>query len=318
MGKSAKCIRMLQLLAARGSMSREELAWELHTNVRNITEYRRELEEAGYRIESTTGRYGGYQLMSTAYIPMLKLNMEEQKALLDAQGYLCAHADFLSMDTFTAAMDKIRVQLKHTNVDDIYMQEQLPHMEDAVRAWIRICEEAISSSLTVALEYKGAKDTNVKKLMIHPYEILHYQSAYYCLAYSLSAKDFRFFKFSRERMKHVSLMDRHFTRDRDFRVKDHVGALGIMKGDLHELEILISGYPALLAAEKEIGLQPQMRWQDEDTLYIKTVMEGKMNVISLLLSMGAHVKVLSPDYLKEELRAVICKMYEIYAEEEHL
>ncbi len=61
-----------------------------------------------------------------------------------------------------------------------------------------------------------------------------------------------------------------------------------------------------------------MRWQDEDTLYIKTVMEGKMNVISLLLSMGAHVKVLSPDYLKEELCAVICKMYEIYAEEEHL
>ena len=59
MGKSANCIRMLLLLKARGFLTKEELAQLLETNIRNISEYRKELEEAGYRIESTTGKYGG-------------------------------------------------------------------------------------------------------------------------------------------------------------------------------------------------------------------------------------------------------------------
>ena len=55
MKRCAACIRMLQLLRSRGFMTREELAQELDTNVRNILEYRKELEEAGYVIEGTTG-----------------------------------------------------------------------------------------------------------------------------------------------------------------------------------------------------------------------------------------------------------------------
>ena len=57
MKRCAACIRMLQLLRSRGFMTREELARELDTNVRNILEYRKELEEAGYVIEGTTGKY---------------------------------------------------------------------------------------------------------------------------------------------------------------------------------------------------------------------------------------------------------------------
>ena len=46
MGKSANCIRMLLLLKARGFLTKEELAQLLETNIRNISEYRKELEEA--------------------------------------------------------------------------------------------------------------------------------------------------------------------------------------------------------------------------------------------------------------------------------
>ena len=58
MKRCAACIRMLQLLRSSGFMTREQLAAELDTNVRNILEYRKELEEACYVIEGTTGKYG--------------------------------------------------------------------------------------------------------------------------------------------------------------------------------------------------------------------------------------------------------------------
>lgn len=310
MNRSAYCIQMLQLLKARGLMSKEELAKELHTNKRNLVEYRKELEAAGYRIESTTGPYGGYQLASGCYLPVLNLNEDEQRALSDAQNYLAVQPDFLSTNDFIHAMDKIKAQLHKVDSDNIYMHRGESLIDEKTRSWIRLCEQAIAHRQVVQLEYKGMKDTKPKTIQIHPYEILHYQAAYYCLAYSLSAKDYRNYKFSKERMKQVTLVNQFFTRDCDFDVKDHIGALGLIKGDLHEFEILIQGPQAILAAEQEIGLHPQMHWKDENTLYLKTIMEGKLNVISFLLSLGNQLEILSPLYLQEEIRTIVCEMYE--------
>lgn len=310
MGKSAKCIKMLMLLHGHGIVQREELATALDTNIRNLVEYRKELEEAGYQIESITGRYGGYRLDSNCSLPVLKLTSHEQEALLHGEKYLQVQSDFLSMQEFHTAMDKIRMQMQKTEVDNIYLQEYEQIFYEDIRQWILLCEKAIQSQQVMEIFYKGMKDKEPKTITIHPYEILHYQSAYYCLAYSLSAKDFRNFKFSRERMKGLRCIGSHFTRDFDFDVKAHVGMLGLMKDDLHEFEILVTGSQALLVAEKNLGLHPQMKWMDETTIYMKTIMEGKMNVHSFLLSLGSQVTILSPVYLQEEIKHIILEMYE--------
>ena len=70
MNRTALCIRMLALLKVRGRMRIDEIAEALETNPRNVREFRKELEIAGYPIIQTTGRYGGYQLDTSA----VKLN----------------------------------------------------------------------------------------------------------------------------------------------------------------------------------------------------------------------------------------------------
>ena len=62
MSRCAKCIKMLILLSENGKMSSIELAQELQTNVRNIREYRKELEEAVFQFQSKTGSKGGIEL----------------------------------------------------------------------------------------------------------------------------------------------------------------------------------------------------------------------------------------------------------------
>ena len=66
----------------------------LETNIRNISEYRKELEEAGYRIESTTGKYGGYRLLPNSLFPVVSLRKDELQAVKEAQSYLKSHGDF--------------------------------------------------------------------------------------------------------------------------------------------------------------------------------------------------------------------------------
>ena len=73
MNRTALCIRMLQLLKVRGRMRIDEIAQALEINPRNVREFRKELETAGYSILQTTGRYGGYQLDAAALLPAAAL-----------------------------------------------------------------------------------------------------------------------------------------------------------------------------------------------------------------------------------------------------
>lgn len=58
MNRAALCIKMLKILKSRDIVSTAELAELLKTNPRNIREFRKELEAAGYHIEEKRGRYG--------------------------------------------------------------------------------------------------------------------------------------------------------------------------------------------------------------------------------------------------------------------
>ena len=80
MGKTAKCIEMLQILAGGKKYKNSELADRLNVNVRNITEYRKELQECGYAFESTPGKYGGIDLKKSTVLPSLAFTKEERDA----------------------------------------------------------------------------------------------------------------------------------------------------------------------------------------------------------------------------------------------
>ena len=55
MNRTSLCIKMLLLLKSRGKMNTSELAQQLETNPRNIREFRKELEVAGYNIKEIKG-----------------------------------------------------------------------------------------------------------------------------------------------------------------------------------------------------------------------------------------------------------------------
>ena len=79
--KVENCIRMLQILSSGRRYKASDLAGLLDTKVRNIIEYRKLLEEVGYRFDNVSGKYGGYSLRRTDTIPSIKLEENEKKHL---------------------------------------------------------------------------------------------------------------------------------------------------------------------------------------------------------------------------------------------
>lgn len=237
MKRSARCIQMLQLLKARGFLSREELATLLDTNIRNVSEYRKELEEAGYSIISTTGKYGGYQLDASCLFPIVGLRQEEVKAVSEAISYMKSHDDFLLLPQFLSAMDKLMATLTMEKKEGgIYVKGNTPLLNPMLKEFIMRMDGARNDQLAVDIVYKGMHAKNFEKVRIHPYEILNDAGSYYCLAYSLKAKDYRNFKFSEERMKQVQVSDVKFQRDADFQVSEHIGKKGLIRNEVYELD----------------------------------------------------------------------------------
>jgi len=286
MKRSARCIQMLQLLKARGFLSREELATLLDTNIRNVSEYRKELEEAGYSIISTTGKYGGYQLDASCLFPIVGLRQEEVKAVSEAISYMKSHDDFLLLPQFLSAMDKLMATLTMEKKEGgIYVKGNTPLLNPMLKEFIMRMDGARNDQLAVDIVYKGMHAKNFEKVRIHPYEILNDAGSYYCLAYSLKAKDYRNFKFSEERMKQVQVSDVKFQRDADFQVSEHIGKKGLIRNEVYELDVLIT-----------------------------TIMEGKIPAMQFLLSLGNQVEVRKPLSLKAELKHIVEDMFRQYHE----
>lgn len=313
MNRSASCIQMLLLLKARGFMTRKELADELQTNIRNIGEYRKELEEAGYTIISTSGKFGGYRLDDSSLIPVIGFDKEEYQSLLEAVKYMKSHQDFLMFTQYQKAMDKI---LSTSNMKEeegsVYVKSNAFILNSKMKNFIMRINTARKEHFITDILYKGMHDQTYEKVRICPYELLNDKGSYYCLAYSLKAKDFRNFKFSEERMKDVQVTTMKFQRDQDFKLSNHIGVQGIMQNEVYEIDVILHDEQALLVSEKVIGIHPIGEWIDATTYHLSTLIEGKIATLQFLLSCGNKIEIKEPTILKEELKEIIEDMLQYY------
>lgn len=313
MNRCSLCIKMLQILNAHDFVTTKELAERLETNPRNIAEFKKELEVAGYAIESVKGRYGGYRLSERASLPVMRLSEEEKQAMNDAYSYLKSHSDFLSMNEYTHAYEKIKSSLTFQNHEsEVLYHDENRKVNDELQKMIRMCETAKKASQAVSFDYQALHAEEYRKIEMWPYEILNIKSAYYCLGYCPSRHDFRIYKFSSMRMKNMTLLNKRFTRDLDFNVNAYLGKSGLMKDEVIEAEFIVRGKNAILYSESEMGINPKIYFDENKVLHVKTLFEGKMNAMQFLCSLGSSCEVLSGAELRDEMKEEIKKMAQNY------
>ena len=185
MGKAAMCIQMLQILNSGRIYKASELADLMETNPRNIIEYRKELDAAGYTIISIPGKYGGYQLDRSTLIPSLRLTKEEQEALTEGSGYLVSRNDFAFKKTYQLAMSKIYSSLKHESIQtnpSVVNRFPLLMPETEIARRYKAMEECIKMHYKIEIEYLSLKN-EITTRILHPYKLFMYNNAWYVLGY---------------------------------------------------------------------------------------------------------------------------------------
>lgn len=316
MNRSALCIKMLHILYGRSKpISSLELAKMLETNPRNVQEFKRELEIAGYVIDSTSGKYGGYLLNEDSIFPSLALDSDEKEAINEALTYLKAQKNFIYYPKFELAMNKLKAKGNHSSrsKETIYLNESrktLSENESEMLDKIVTCKE---QHKTLSFMYRSSYHNTISKRNVLPYEIIVTDEGFYLLADDKTknkTSGFKYFKIVDERMSDVKLLDQSFTRDIDFKISDHIGSTTLMK-EMYEVELEIYGINARLVNEREIENLISKSFKD-DVLSIKFMMEGNLRLKNFILSLGSECKVISPENIKEEIKMELLKAIKFY------
>lgn len=240
MNRTNLCIRMLQLLKARGKMNTNQLAALLEVNPRNIREFKKELVLAGYNIEEVKGRYGGYVLNDQYDLPVYIFSDEQKDALIQSYQFMRTQKDFKPLQLYCDAMDKIICSSKISSNDSLhYVSNADLTLDDSVSHMIDKTQQAIQQGLCILLSYQSLQDEKPKEFEVEPYEIIHYHRSYYLIGFSLLRKDYRMYRFSNQRMFKCELSKRHFIRDNHFRLSNYIGEHSLIPLDLKQIQVRV-------------------------------------------------------------------------------
>ena len=312
MGKAAMCIQMLQILNSGRIYKCSELADLLETNPRNVIEYKKELEEAGYYIISIPGKYGGYQLDKSDVIPSLRLTGAERNALADGAGYLVSRNDFIAKKDYQMAMAKI-----YSSIDSDFTQPNpsvinrfpLLMSEEELARRYKALDECVRLKYKIEIEYLSLKN-EVSKRVLHPYKLFMYNNAWFVLGFDEKSGEIRYFKLNRIQNFRQQIGQK-FRVLLAYNESDYLDEYGMKQnGDWYTIKLKLTGPYAMLVRERVYGRNQTVECVDNDTTILTCDMQNKENIKVFTLGFGEHCQVLEPSWLKEEIRETIKKMGE--------
>lgn len=307
--KVALAIRMLNTLASRDIVTKEELAIILDTNARNIIEYKKELEYAGYEIETIRGLGGGYRLKKDSLLPNPRLTDIEKRALGNASQYLNNRYDFLDKRDFNLALGKVLNSVYHTTDDDYPMiidRFPLAMKNEDIKERYDIIFNAQRNQQKVIIKYLSSKN-KVSEHIIHPYKLYMYNLAWYVLAYNETINDIGYFKLNR--IEQINKTNNHFSVLKTFNESNYLDQFGMKNnGDYYDVEIEFKNPYAALIKERIYGKNQVLEVIDDKTTILKCKMQNLDNIVSFVLGCGDKALVLAPDIVKEKLKEIINKI----------
>ena len=319
MNRAAACIKLIQILSARTDyINTEELADLLETNPRNVREYIKELEVAGYTLESMKGLYGGYKLDKSCILPAVKLNGNDKKIIGDTISYLENCKDFLGYKDFLDVMGRIVASVERSNeVTPITMIDRFPLAMDKneLEARYQTLQECIDAQMKCEITYRSAK--NKEKIhTIHPYKLFVYNGTWFVLAYNESINDFGYFKLNR--LVDIFKTRNHFTILKTYDEKNYLDDFGMTKnGEYYKVTLEFTNLNMAIS-ERIYGRHQVVTELDPSHTRFTAEMQNKDMIASFVMSFGKNCKVIEPEWLKEKVKKHYLEALKEYMEESNV
>ena len=303
MGKASMCIQMLQILNTGRVYKISELAEMLETNPRNIVEYKKELEECGYYIDTIPGRYGGYRLDRSALLPAFKFTSDDVSVIDEASNYLLTRNDFMQKEKFHKVITKIYSSISKENfTNELTVINRFPLVmpEEELNKRYEMIKNSIINKKVLKLKYISQKNVE-KEHLYQPYDLFMYNNAWFVIGWCETWNDVIYFKLNR--ITEINQTTQSFRVYKYYNKRDYIDEFGFKNnGEWYHVEFEAYDSYASLVKERIYGKNQEVIPINDKTTLVKVDMQNKENIIVFVLGFNKHIKVIEPQWLIEELK----------------
>ena len=285
--KENRYFQMIYLLLDKGQMTAPELADYFEVSIRTIYRDIDILSSAGIPIYATQGKGGGIAIQDSYVLKKSLLSEQEQKQILMAlQGI--------------RVLEDEQINMLLSKLSGVFQRQQGNWLEIDFSTWTKsgagkhnfqLLQSAIWKSRIVSFSYYSGKGEQTKRI-IEPHKLVFKTSDWYLYGYCTLRKDFRFFKLTR--IRDLKLQDAEFMRE----TPEHI----FERSDEFEMKTV----QVTLLFDEEVSEQ------EDGSLLVTTILPDNELLYSYVLSCRERVEVLSPPYVRDNVRKRVRKMLEIY------
>lgn len=311
-----RLLSIIYILMSKETVTAKELAERFEVSVRTIYRDVENLSMAGIPVYAKKGKNGGISLMSQFVLNKMLVTKEEQNQILTA----------LTSLQETGAFQEKEITLK---LADFFHTDALNWVAIDFSDWsgkrqemFETIKEAILSHRVLCFDYYGQNGA-MKQRLVEPVQLLFKEYTWYLRAYCQERKAMRPFKLLR--MKRVEMTEEFFSpqkhREEVYRKKlcekiDDAVCQADQNDDMLKANNLTKC--TFLIDQSEAYCVYDRFEEDEITVLengdflIHAAYPVDDWVYGLIFSFGASIKVLEPDYVKEEVIRRLKKMQSKY------
>lgn len=291
-------IKILATLLSRRKVTARELADRYEVAPRTIYRYVEDLSAAGIPVDVTRGRYGGISLSEAYRLPASYFTRDEYAAARNALNAWAAQA---GDEAALSALEKIERQRKDdrrelTVSGNILVDGGAWGDMGAFTDKLKACGRAVNERESVLIDYISREGEHSRRT-IDPYLLILKRNVWYVYAFCHTKQSFRTFKIGR--IKKLTFTGRRFERT-EISKRDIPLDFFYTPDQMTDVTLEIER-GALADAEEWLGVDAIEPRGNALVCEIKLPAEGLANKI---LSFGGAVKVLAPQALADEVKAV--------------
>ena len=254
------------------------------------------LSSAGIPIYATQGKGGGIAIQDSYVLKKSLLSEQEQKQILMAlQGI--------------RVLEDEQINMLLSKLSGVFQRQQGNWLEIDFSTWTKsgagkhnfqLLQSAIWKSRIVSFSYYSGKGEQTKRI-IEPHKLVFKTSDWYLYGYCTLRKDFRFFKLTR--IRDLKLQDAEFMRE----TPEHI----FERSDEFEMKTVQVTllFDAGMSHEVYEKFDEEVSEQEDGSLLVTTILPDNELLYSYVLSCRERVEVLSPPYVRDNVRKELEKCW---------
>jgi predicted DNA-binding transcriptional regulator YafY len=259
-------------------------------------------------IEYDKERHGFYFTEPVTHFPALHITESELVALLVARKAVEQYANTPFQKPLTAAFQKLTSSLDGQISFNWHELEQTFDIRPIGVSKqnlvvFEIVAAAVRENCELELQYRKLEAKHPEIRRVQPYSLICVEHQWYLRALDLVRRDLRTFHLGR--ISRAKKLPHHFKRPAGFDVNEALlDSIGVFVGTPPEDIVLrFTGWAATVAAERTWHSSQSIRSRDDETVELKLKVAVNPEFERWLWSWGDAVEIVSPDTLRDKIRA---------------